>query len=195
MGLPYLPWSEHTTIDSDDSNCTIAYYYNEQTEETTWDEPTEYKVWVGGAIDKFLKTCKSSWRRYVSQYDSKDYYFDKSTQVTQWDLPNIVITFKEDLFKWVAVSRKRAHAATSSSGGGSSGDVNDEYERSAKRSKLSVEEEELQQSSKKLQRAAEMPSGAAGAETSTLSTPSIVSAARSASGTARLFPLKERRCS
>ena len=148
LGLAYIPWSEHSTVDSN-TNSVAHYYYNEESLVTTWDEPEEHRSWSGLAIDKFLKASKSSWRRYVDQGNGKDYYFDRSSQVTQWEVPGVISSFKEDLSNWVAANRK---TATSTNGdGGNDTDNNRNEERSTKRLKLSVEEETEQQSSKKVQ--------------------------------------------
>ncbi|EQC35658.1 hypothetical protein SDRG_06942 [Saprolegnia diclina VS20] len=90
MSPPTSAWVRHVDEDSNK-----AYYFNETTGETTWDEPKDFAAKAGGDGESGKKRKAEAiedddgclWVKYIDPTTQKPYYSDMNSGKTQWEAP------------------------------------------------------------------------------------------------------------
>ena len=88
--IPATAWVEYTSEKR-------PYFYNTETESTTWNIPGDYLAWKEGLLKAYLKT--TNWKKAADNKE-KAYYYDKITKKTQWDVPTDVTDYEARLLKF-----------------------------------------------------------------------------------------------
>jgi len=101
-------WNKHTTAEGEE------YYYNLETEETTWDRPPDFveeddeavattreeeREPIGGDVEmedeknadnNSVKTSQGGWEK-VTDDDGNVYYYNNTAETTQWEKPDVFL--------------------------------------------------------------------------------------------------------
>ena len=74
-------------VEVQDPNTGKIYYYNKETNETSWEEPTSMSDEQNTDGDDISSNEQNDWVKTLDPTSGKNYYYNATTGVTSWDVP------------------------------------------------------------------------------------------------------------